>query len=228
MNDILATKCSTIFDSAMTSPLGEVVMDYLMVNCGEEEYTKSILEIRDHLEDGVYQSPRAFMDDVRMKIDEIIRYFGARSDISLSLATILQIIEDGVQPLLQEVHAPDMKELNELIAEIEEIAKEMPNNLKEFRAQLNAKSNPLPSHPWCFDRKDDLDDKTGLDVTEIYQDVMALENDKHLEKIVDIISRYETAYSHVNDVIDIDLNRCHPYTLRFIKKYITEVKEKNE
>lgn len=230
MNDILATKCSTVFESVITSPLGEILIESLSQNCPLSNYANCILEVRDWLEDGKYSSPGEFVDDVRRRCYDIARDLGSGSDMSLSLLTILQLIEEGIEPLLQEQRTPDMAELDKMIGELKELAKEMPNDLSAFRVQLAAKGETLPSYPYCFGRQNEFDSKEDLDVAEIYQGITSLENDKDLEKIVDIISRYETSYSHTNDIINIDLNRCHPYTLRLIQKYITSLssREKDE
>jgi hypothetical protein len=83
---------------------------------------------------------------------------------------------------------------------------------------------PIPPQPW---RSSEQDGPT-LDTYELYQEVVALKTDKDLERIVDIVSRYEISYAHVRDVIEIDLTRCQPDTLRRIHNYVKQVSEPSE
>lgn len=226
MNDVLATKCSNIFESVMTSPLGECVISYFEKNWQTQQNTKAVMEIRDNLEERKYDSPQAFFDDIKQRFESIARDLGESSDIGLSLLTLVQLVEDAMAPLFAAGEKFDITELDGIIAEFKGVAEGLPNNLEEFKAQLDAKGEPMPEFPCVFERAAELGlDRGDLDVQAIYQDVLSLKSDKELEKIVDIVSRYETIYSHVNDVIDIDLAHCHPYTLRLILKYITESRE---
>ena len=229
MNDVLAAKCSNIFESVLTSALGECVVSLFEKSQETQDYTSTLMAVRDNLEERKYSSPQAFLSDVKLRFERIARDLGEQSDVSLAILTLVQLIEDGLAPLVAPRVEPDLNEIDSIIADFKTIAEAMPNNLDEFQAQLDEKGEPMPSIPCVFERAEELAwDRGDLDVQSIYQDVLALKSDKDMERIVDIVARYELNYSHVHDVIDIDLARCHPYTLRLIKKYITESRSEED
>jgi hypothetical protein len=221
MEAVLQAKCSTIFEAVLTSPIGAGVMSYLTSN--SSECAPSLLEIRDRLEESDYASPSDWLQDVTDRFNQAARDFGADSDLGLSILCLLQLIEDAAQPLLPRKGSIDLHELDEIIESFRQFAAEAPNSLEEFRAFMESGAGPVPEFQFPHDQaKFDEKPDEELDVYSLYQDVLNLPADRDVEKVVDIVSRYEVMYSHVNDVIEIDLTRCQPYTLRLIRNYVNQ------
>jgi hypothetical protein len=225
MDAALQAKCSTIFEAALTSPLGAGVMSYLTSN--SSDHGPSFLDIRDRLEESVYASPSDWLTDVTDRFHQAARDFGADSDLGLSILSLLQLIEDAAGPLLPRKGPIDLNELDEIIDDFRRFAADAPNSLEEFRAFIESGTEPVPEFQFPHDQAT-FDQKQGeeMDVYALYQDVLNLPADRDVEKVVDIVSRYEVMYSHVNDVIEIDLTRCQPYTLKLIRNYVNQATKK--
>jgi hypothetical protein len=220
MNDALLAKCASIFDSVLTSPLGSGVLTYLSTSA--PKISRSICAIRDSLDDNRFPTVSDWIHDVQHLFQTLARDFGVDTDIGLSLLTLLQMIEDAAVQLTP--NGIDIDELDQVILQFQEIAANAPNSLSEF-AEAIAETPPAPTHvptpPQTW--RSSGADAPALDTYAIYQDVIALKTDQDLEKIVDIVSRFETSYAHVKDVIEIDLTRCQPETLQRIHNYIKQV-----
>jgi hypothetical protein len=223
MDDVLSARCSSIWDSVLSSPIGTEVLARL--SAASSDLSRPILAIRDALDEEQYASIADWLRDVRDVFQRLARDFGAESDIGLSVLTLLQLVEEEAAGLTPK--SIPMGELDQIIAEFEQIVARTPNSFAEFMEELNAASPPIPELPIVPGSTPFTDSSAPTpDTFSVYQDVVALETDKDLERIVDIVSRYETAYSHTNDVIEIDLTQCQPHTLRLIHNYVKEAKKR--
>jgi hypothetical protein len=202
----------------VTCPIGNGVFSYLTTSF--PAISDSILALRDSVDRDKYTTVSEWLSDVQQLFHSLARDFGVSSDLGLSLLTLLQMVEDGAAQLMPK--PIDLTELDAIISEFEMIAETAPNSLAEFEKMRAEKTAPVPQAPIQVEEAP-VDNGPPLDTYSIYQDVLALKTDKDLERIVDIVSRYETSYAHVKDVIEIDLTRVQPGTLRRIHNYVTKV-----
>jgi hypothetical protein len=218
MNDATLAKCSSIFDSAITCPLGSGVLTHLSASC--PEILPSIFALRDSLDDHKFPTVSEWLHEIGRLFQTLARDFGVGTDIGLSVLTLLQMIEDSALRLTPS--AIDIDELDQIIVQFQEIAANTPNSLPEFADAMAETAPPLPHVPAAEQWPPSGQDSPALDTYALYQDLIALKTDKDLEKVVDIVSRYETSYAHVRNVIEIDLTRCQPETLQRISNYIRQ------
>jgi hypothetical protein len=134
------------------------------------------------------------------------------------------MIEDSALKLLPK--PIDLQELDDILQELDEIVTNAPNSLEEFEAELVKTSPQVPALPYVS--QSELKTDSPIDKYSVYQEVIRLKTDAALERVVEIIARYEAAYSHARDVIEIDLSRCRDDTLRRIHNYVRQVEREEK
>lgn len=235
MDQISQTKCAYIYDEVITTPLGREVIRFFMsdfdINNNDNDQNSDqktdengpsfILQIRDKLDENKYSTPQNFLEDIELKFLLKARDYGSDSDIHLSLLTLLQLIKEKFQKCFpSKDDKPSVQEFNLFLDDFNELEKHIPNDIKSFIKFYNAvpqaddasKRSLRPSKFQIVDQK--------TDVEELYKKIMDLKTDKDFEKVVDIIVSHEPSYSHTDNVVEIDLYKCQPYTLRLIKNYV--------
>lgn len=233
MDSIFQAKCANIYDIAITSHLGtEIIKFFASEELQNPELTNQlsfILQIRDKLDESKYKTPEEFIDEVKTIYELKARDLGADSDISLSILTILQLMVDKYDQSFPSIHvnSPKFSEFTQFMEEFEEFALTAPNDRDSFISIYNSNTHKGDAKPRStnLEKIDDLGEKADLD--QLYKNLLTLKTDKDIEKVVDIIISHEPSYSHSENIVEIDLNRCQPYTLRLIQNYLNH-KEKNE
>ena len=242
MDKISQTKCAYIYDEVITGPLGTEVIKYF-INDFENDNQDSdqesdqkqedngslyILQIRDKLDENKYSSPQSFLEEVESTFLLKARDYESDSDISLSLLTLLQLIKEKFEKCFpSKQDKPLINEFNSFLNGFDEFGQNIPNDRKSFIKFYNSASqlDDTPKRPIRPSKIKIADQKT--DVEELYKRVMDLKTDKDFERIVDIIVSHEPSYSHSENVVEIDLYKCQPYTLKLIKNYV-DSQEKEE
>jgi hypothetical protein len=222
----LVMHCQTIYQAALSSGLGASVVDFFATSGYLESRGADVLRIREKLDNGAYANPEKWLEDVRLCFHEIARDMGSESDIGLSMLTLLQLVEDASKPLFCREPRPVRAEFDSVINQLREIMESTPNNLEEFQMAVTTGPEALPGFMFTPDAKE-MDAATeDFDLPGIYKGVMNLKTDKDLEKVVDVVTKYELLYSHVKGVLEIDLTKCQPYTLKLLQDVITRANDK--
>ncbi|KAK8894349.1 hypothetical protein M9Y10_022784 [Tritrichomonas musculus] len=247
MDPISQTKCAYIYDTVITSPLGTEVIKFFMDDIEDSNKNKDhtddnnnnnkpnesesvfLLQIRDNLDENKYPTPQSFIEEVNLKYSLKARDYGTGSDISLCLLTLLQLITEKFEKCFpKKDEKPLFDELDSFIDGFDELGKVIPNDRKSFIKFYNTASQAgngakRPVRPSKFQIADQK-----IDVEELYKKVIELKTDKDFEKVVDIIVSHEPSYSHSDNIVEIDLYKCQPYTLKLIKNYVDSQNKEEE
>ena len=218
MDPIILSKCSNLYEKIMSSPLGQGITNHYYMFNGVPFFQ----QIRNKLEDNSYSSPSEWIEDVRTSFNMEARNLGTESEVSLLILTLLQMINEEAEPLLPKEPKNTNNELQEIIKSLKDLAQDLPNNITEFKAMLNMKEGAIPA----IKKQKEPEEVEKFDPNDISQEISQLKSDDDLQNIADILTKYETNYTHQKGVIEIDLSLCSPTTLKLIHNYI--VSKKNE
>jgi hypothetical protein len=201
------------------------VFDYFVGAESLKAEADAIRGIGDKLETGAYANPLEWIQDVKTVYNEIVHKLGPNTDISLAILTVAQMIEESAETFICPREKPKIEALDAIISDLREIGEISPSNVAEYERMSELGIRIIPPQI-VMPEAEPKPKVQSTDLQDIYRDVMALPSDKDLEKIVDIVSRYELVYSHTRGVIEIDLTKCQPYTLDLIKGYIQQAKNR--
>jgi hypothetical protein len=222
MNDVLASRCCTAYDAAIHSSIGLAVVSRLSSSFPNS--VTALEDLRSRLENSEFASPLDWYQNIESIFKNLARDVGIETDFGLSILTLLQMVTDRLEPVLGQTTKPEPGCLDQLISDLKHYTQTAPNNLREFIAASRPPTVRPEVPPIMIDgMRLESEDSTPLDVKALYQNLMNLQRDEDLERICDIVSRHETKFKHVRRMIQIDLGRCQPYTLRLIQKYIASL-----
>lgn len=224
MEQSLNAKCTTIFEEVITSDLGVAVFSYFQDARPNSDQPLPFLLIRDKLEEHQYETPDEWYEDIENQINETARHLEVDSDIYLSLLTLLDMIKEKSLKMLTTTKKSTIEDLKSIMNELEGLLPEIPDNINDLKVELE-KSNPLSPAKSAISFSEYFAKDESIDIQELYNEMIKMPTDTDLSNIVDIITRYDTKYSHFNNIVEIDLQRCSPFTLKKIKEYIMSHKE---
>ncbi|EAY11620.1 hypothetical protein TVAG_081920 [Trichomonas vaginalis G3] len=222
MHPFINNQCITILDNALASPLGLAALNYFKSFKLNYENVFPIQKIQEKLKKNEYKSITEFVDEVKETFLTSARSLNSDSEISLALQTICKIICN--KSLQLEGSTPNQFQFNiQQISEIlNNILPSIPDSMEELDKALSSQdyipiNDNIPLLPNLGD------DGTPVDPNEIYDKLLRLPTDDDVSKVIDIVAHYESAYSHEDCVMKIELAKCHQYTLRLIKNYLENV-----
>lgn len=222
MNPFINCQCRSILENAMASPLGAAAMCYFESFKKNFDQIFPIEEIKKKLQNNEYNSITDFVDNVKEIFLNSARQINADSEISLALQTICHTICEKSRQLNgidKNQYQTNMKEISQILTNI---LPSIPDSAEEFQNLLSVQ-DLLPIEEYVPLLPNLGSDGTTVDPNELYDKLLRLPSDDDVSRIVDIIVNYESAYSHENSVMKIELARCHQYTLRLIKNYLNNV-----
>jgi hypothetical protein len=222
MDPFYNAQCSNVLEKALRTPLGRSVISFFESFGADYCSVFPLNFIRSKLEKNEFKSPDEFVEAVKEIFTDTGRALGSDSEVTCALLTLSKMIENDSKRLLigdRELNTEKIKKISELfrdtLNELPDCAEEMAEIVKDLKSAPNLDKDS--------NRNSEKEEKSDVDPHDIFKEVVSLPTDADMTNVISIITRYESAYSHENNVIKADFLRFNNNTLRMIKKYIDSI-----
>lgn len=219
MEPFFNAQCTNLLEESLSSDLGQGIVQFF-ANDKNSEIIFPISEIRTKLKENKYKNVDEFISSVEETFKSAAKSLGYDSEVSLALLTVLKLIVDDAKKMSAFNRENFYNKIEEFSAELKNILQKFPDNIEEYQLLVDKFERLSIAEPVMEKTSEKSFEKTDVDVLSLYAKLNTLPSDQNVSSVIDLISRYEAIVPENQDVLDVDMTRFQPYTLRILQEYV--------
>ena len=219
MNALACASCLDIFEQVMGSALGEAFTNkiYELLPDTPDEINFSI--VHNNLMKNIYSNPGEWIKDVEKIAYNISGLCGQDSELSYAAKALLFRMKEKSKYMFEGNTEEWNQSCIEFISALEENIPNIPNSISELpkpielpeeprihKSTINSQSPPIPTS----------------ELLNIKNCIQKLISDEEVHTVVDIVSKYEYDVIKNNGIIEFDLKKCSPTTIKLIRAHLLQ------
>ena len=210
----------------MASDMAHCVNDFFESD-ETREYLFPINNLRNKLENNQYERADDFIHDVNRVFEKSAKAIGGETEISLAIQTLLREFLIKARSLNTFDAADFEARLSAFSEKFNSVLPIFPDSLEEFQNLIDrTETKPLLEeyHTKFTERSFD---KREINVNSLHNALRRLSNDEDVTTATDIITKYEFIIPpNDSELLEIDMTKLQPYTIKMLQKFIDDIRKK--